>query len=70
MGPLEDSSCPHGEVQLAGVTAVVAIFADGDSLHTLALWADNAIRPETRFEIGSCARFVWEHLEKFKGANC
>src|SRR6185437_14627973 len=31
--PLEDSSSPHGEVQLAGVATVVAVLANGDSFH-------------------------------------
>jgi hypothetical protein len=70
MGPLKDSSCPHGEVQFAGVAAVVAILADGDSLYALALRASDAVRPETGFEVRSRAGFIGKHLEEFEGANC
>src|SRR5208282_4099634 len=51
MRPLEDSSCPHGEIQFADVAAIVAVFTDGDSLSTFAVRAGDSVRPETAFEI-------------------
>src|SRR6266568_1081564 len=70
MRPLENSSCPHREVQFAGVAAVVAVLADSNSLHTLALRAGDAIWPETAFEIHASRCFIGVHLEEFEGANC
>lgn len=68
MRPLEDGSSSHGEVQFAGVATIIAVFADGNSLHALALRAGDAIRPETAFKINASRSFIGVHLKKFEGA--
>lgn len=69
MRPLENRARPHGEVQLAGVAAVVSALAGRDALAVLALRAFDAVRPQTAFEIGASARLIGEGLEQLERAN-
>jgi hypothetical protein len=70
MGTLEDGACPHGEVPLTGVAAVITALAGRDAVASLALRADSAIRLEARFEIFSSGFCIGEKIEKFKSAYC
>ena len=47
--PLKDRASADGEVQLAWVTAVIAVLAGRDTLFAFALWAGDAIGPQAAF---------------------
>lgn len=56
----------HRKLPLANVATIQAgstLLPLGYALHSLATWADRAIRPQSLLDIGVCRGFVRELLE-------
>jgi hypothetical protein len=69
--PLENRACTNGEIELALVAAVESLaFAGGDAILTSTRRAGGAFGPKTALEVDASGRFVREHLEELKGADC
>src|SRR6185503_1122876 len=69
VGPTENSTRPHGEIQLAGVAAIEATRADRDPLRAGASRTLHAVRPDTIFEVLAGSRFIGEELKQLEGAD-
>ena len=69
MRPLEYRARPYSEVQLARIAAIESALASRDPFLTLTSRADNAVRPEPRFEVNPCCFGIGEHLEELEGAD-
>lgn len=67
MRPLKDRARSHGEIQRASVTAIEAVLSDSDTFAELASWTDNAIRPESGFEINPSSFLVGNEFKQLKG---
>lgn len=70
MRPLEDGSCPHREVELALIAAVVSALASRDPLPAGACRAGCAVWPEAGFEVYPSSLLIGEHCEELEGRNC
>lgn len=68
--PLKDRASPHGEVQRASVATIEAVFADGDTFAGLASGTNNAVRPESGFEILPSRLLVGNEFKQLKGRYC
>src|SRR5579872_460889 len=70
--PLENSSCPDGEIEVAASIAAIKAspLARGDAFSALAVWATDSIRPEPRFQVQTCGLFIREGLKELECANC
>ena len=69
MSALEDRAGADGEIQLAGIAAVVTTFPYRDTLTVFALRTPNALRPQARFKVLPRRLTVGEHLKELDEAN-
>lgn len=68
MRTLEDGSGTDGEVYLAFVAAIEAVFASRDPVLTTACRAGGAFGPKPRFQVNPRCFRIWNQFEEFKGA--
>lgn len=65
---LKDRASPNGENELGtGVTSILAVLADGDAFAGLTSGANDAIRPESGFEIKPSSLGVGNEFKQLKG---
>jgi len=62
-------SLSHGEVQLARVATVEAVFAGCDSLFGFALRTGNTVFPEPSLKILASGRFIGKQFKEFESAD-
>lgn len=70
MGTLKDGSRSDGEVQLAGIAAVVPTLTGSHSLAGFASWTGSTIGPKPRFQIEPSRLRIGEHLKQLERADC
>jgi hypothetical protein len=70
MRAFEDCSCPHSEIQFAGIATMKAFLTGRDSLFGLALWALDTVLPQAAFKVLSGGWFVRKQTKQLKGADC
>lgn len=68
MGTLEYRICPHGEVQMARIAAVIAALARRNVFLALAFGAGCAVLPEAAFKIFTGGFDIGIKAEKLEGA--
>lgn len=66
--PLKDRASPNREIQFTGVTAIVAVLTGGDSLAAFTGWTNNAVRPQSGFQIEPRGFLVWDQFKQLKRA--
>ena len=70
MRTLKNRARTNGEIELAGVAAMEAVFARGEPIPRVASRTDRAVGPEPIFQIRARGFFVRDKLEKLKRADC
>ena len=70
MRPLENRCRADGEVQLALIAAVEAVFAGSDTFVPCTSRAGSSIRPKAGLKVNPRCLLVGEHCEKLEGRNC
>lgn len=67
---LKDRASANREIQFTGVTAIVTAFPRCDAFTDLASRTNDAVRPQTGFEINASGFLIGNRLEQLKSGYC